>query len=115
VSSCAARKGGEGRGSRCWVCWGGEALGSSARRWGQSFEPHMVDMHRLSAFAQSPNQLTTQRSARSDGKGVSKKKRPVIKAPAVGDVLWFCQGCDQVLPGGEEGQAAKCGPGRLTL
>jgi hypothetical protein len=33
-----------------------------------------------------------------------------FKVPA--DVLWFCQGCDQVSPGkGEEGQAAQCGPG----
>jgi hypothetical protein len=38
-------------------------------------------------------------------------KNETRQVPAVGDVLWFCQGCDQVSPGGEEGQAAKCGPG----
>jgi hypothetical protein len=35
-----------------------------------------------------------------------------FKVPAVGDVLWFCQGCAQVSPDKrEEGKAVQCDPG----
>jgi hypothetical protein len=84
VSSCAARA--EGQGSRCWVCWGGEALGSSTKRWGQSFEPHMVDMQ---AFGFRPITQAITQSAH-----YSALSAQCEEAGSTGDDVFRCPMCD---------------------